>query len=92
MTGQALSEKVFILPEVLDLRAAAPLSGDLLALRGRALYLDASGVKTVGALCLQVLLSARVTWQRDDLPFSVVTPSAAFSSAMGLFGAPFLAG
>ncbi len=88
MTQQSLTETVFLLPDVLDLRAAAPLAGDLLVLRGRALRLDASGVQSVGALCLQILLSARVTWQADKNPLTIVTPSTAFNDAMRLFGAP----
>lgn len=88
MTQQPLAETVFLLPDVLDLRAAGPLAGDLLALRGRALRLDASGVKSVGALCLQVLLSARLTWEADKNPLVIAVPSQAFSNAMRLFGAP----
>lgn len=90
MTQQPLSETVFLLPDVLDLRAAAPLASDLLALRGRALCLDASGVKSVGALCLQVLLSARMTWETDKKPLVIAAASPAFSSAMRLFGAPII--
>ena len=63
------------LPETLDLRAATPLASTLLAARGAALTLDASQVASVGAQCVQVILSAKLTWRRDGQPFAIVDKS-----------------
>ncbi len=78
---------VVTLPEVLDLNAAAPLAAKLRVLRGRPVALDASGVQRVGALCLQVLLSASATWAVDNVPIKLIGASRAFNEASILFGA-----
>jgi chemotaxis protein CheX len=85
-----LSPNVVRLPDVLDLKAAAPLREELLAARGSAIQLDASHVQRVGGLCLQVLLSARQTWAEDKLALRVVEPSAEFNDGIALFGAAAL--
>jgi chemotaxis protein CheX len=72
----------------LDLNAAAPLAGEFMRLRGKDLQVDASGVERMGAQCLQVLLSARATWETDQAAFSVVSPSADFAAVLALLGAP----
>ena len=75
------------LTDVLDLTEARPLADALLRARGRPLVLDASGVERLGALCLQVLIAARRTWEADAAPFSVVRPSAAFAEHCARLGA-----
>ena len=82
------SAAVLRLGQVLDLNAAGPLAHASLALRGRAVEVDASAVEWLGAQCLQVLLSARATWDADGAAFSVVTPSNEFTSTLALLGAP----
>ena len=78
------------LADVLDPAGAATLTSQLVALRGQRVVLDASAVERVGGLGLQVLLSARATWEADGRPFAVVTPSVAFQDAVALSGArPF---
>lgn len=78
------------LPAILDLNAVGPLAHDILAVRGQALTLDASEVRRLGALGLQVLMSARNTWEHDGLPFFVAQPSEAFCDALASFGSePF---
>lgn len=77
-----MDDGVVTLPAVLDLGAAAPLRLLLLAGRGMALAVNASGVRQMGGLCLQVLLAAQAAWQADGLPFRILTPSAAFSDAL----------
>jgi len=67
-----------LLPETLDLRAASPLAATLLSARGKSVTLDASQVASVGAQCLQVILSAKLTWRRDGSPFAIVDASEAF--------------
>jgi chemotaxis protein CheX len=78
------------LPQILDLGAAAPLREALLAARGNALEIDASGVERLGGLCLQVLVSAQRTWSADGAVFRVINASAAFSEAARLMAAPEL--
>ncbi len=79
-----------VLPSVIDLKAVTPLHQEVLALRGRALTIDASEVTRLGALGLQVLLSADATWKLDGNPFSIVKASDEFSGALQLFGASAL--
>lgn len=76
------------LSPVLDLQAAEPLRAELLALRGRPLRIDASQVSRMGGLCLQVLLSARVSWAEDSLPIRVESPSESFLEQLAAFGGP----
>ena len=75
------------LPPILDLQTVGPLALDLQARRGQPLILDASQVERLGGLGLQVLLSARMTWARDRLPFAIDARSAAFDEALALCGA-----
>lgn len=75
------------LPPVLDVRSAGPLCERLRAVRGTGLKLDASEVERLGGLCLQVLISARKTWQADGKAFAVLAASDAFSAALKLSGA-----
>ncbi|MBY0565071.1 MAG: STAS domain-containing protein [Hyphomonadaceae bacterium] len=72
------------LAPTLDLAAAAPLRQALLAARGQPLRIDASDVERLGALCLQVLLSAKLTWAQDGCAFSIAEPSGAFMEAARL--------
>ena len=91
MTGLAEGGAVRVrLPRSLDIASVEPLASALLALRGSAIDLDASEVERLGALGLQLLLSARLTWRTDKVAFSVVDPSAAFAGDAALLGAPFL--
>ena len=79
-----------VLPDVLDLRAAAPLAAELAARRGQDVTLDASRVRRLGAQCLQVLLSARACWQREGARFSVAAASSDFTDGLALLGATSL--
>ena len=74
--------------QVLDLQAAEPLRAELMALRGRPLLMDASQVSRLGGLCLQVLLSARVSWAEDGLPLRIEQASEGFLEQLAAFGAP----
>ena len=79
-----------MLPEMLDLRAAAPLAAELMARRGQNTELDASRVRKLGGQCLQVLLSAHACWQAEGRHFRVVAPSSDFIDGLALFGASSL--
>lgn len=81
-----MSDTDFALPSALDTGSAAELAERLTALRGQPLTLDASGVSRVGALGLQVLLSARVTWARDGARFKIDRPSEALEAALARAG------
>ena len=71
----------------LDLKAAAPLARELLDARGSDLTLEAGEVRRLGGQCLQVLLSARQSWDRDGQSFAILDPSTAFLEAATLMGA-----
>ncbi len=75
-----------ILTSVLDLRAAAPLADELLALRGNDLVIDASKVERIGAPCFQVLLSAVKTWAVAGHTIAIFDESPAFSEAASHLG------
>jgi chemotaxis protein CheX len=79
---------VLELPAVLDLKAAAPLAAALLERRGTELVVDASRVEKLGGQCLQVLLSAALTWKGDEQSFGVVDPSAGYLESLALLGVP----
>ena len=79
-----------MLPEVLDLRAAAPLAAELMARRGLDTELNASCVRKLGGQCLQVLLSAHACWQAEGVRFRVVAPSSDFIDGVALLGASSL--
>jgi chemotaxis protein CheX len=79
---------VLELPEVLDIKAAAPLASAFLERRGTEIVVDASRVDKLGGQCLQVLVSASLTWHADEVSFGVVDPSVGFLEALTLFGVP----
>jgi chemotaxis protein CheX len=93
MAMQAMTESqpaTLKLRPVLDLRAAAPLKAEFGALRGRPVSVDATDVDRVGALCLQVLMSAHSTWTSDGVGFSLGKTSPAFEEGLETLGASFL--
>jgi chemotaxis protein CheX len=79
------------LADILDLTEARPLAEALTELRGRPVEVDASRVERLGALCLQVLISARRTWVEDGAAFSIVRASPAFVEQSARLGAAGLA-
>ncbi len=74
------------LAEVLDLNEATALHGKLMALRGKDVELDASGVKRMGAQCVQVILSAKKLWDEDKKTLKVGDASDSFKATMQLIG------
>jgi chemotaxis protein CheX len=87
MTSSSPDDLVTVrLADVLDLKAAAALHGELLPLRGQDVTLDASMVSRLGGQCLQVLLSALETWKADGRSLSFDKPSTAFIESFELFG------
>jgi chemotaxis protein CheX len=57
-----------------------------LSYRGNDLQVDGAQVQRIGGQVVQVLLSARMTWQQDGLNLRVVKPSAAFAEVVELLG------
>lgn len=82
-----MSDVLKLVP-VLDLNAAEPLKAELLARRGADLTIDASAVDRLGGLCLQVLLSAKRTWQADGVNLKLEPLSDALAEQWVAFGAP----
>ena len=76
------------LPAVLNSAQASALARDLGALRGNPLAIDAGSVRQIGALCVQVLVSARNSWAADGLAFSVSAVSESLLEQWALCGAP----
>ena len=74
------------LAEVLDITEAAPLTGELLKLRGSEMRIDASAVRKLGGQCLQVLLCAFVTAAQDGTHFEIVSPSEEFLECVEAYG------
>lgn len=85
--AEALPSASLKLRPVLDLTGAGPLRAELLDLRGSPVSVDATDVDRLGALCLQVLLSAKATWEHDGLPFTLAGTSSAFDEALATLGA-----
>jgi chemotaxis protein CheX len=88
MSNHPPPPQIVELPQVLDLTAAAPLTEQLLSLRGLDLSLDASHVARLGGQCLQVLLSCAATWKADGAKLEFVGESDAFVEALQQFGIP----
>ncbi|MWD26484.1 STAS domain-containing protein [Aquicoccus sp. SCR17] len=72
----------------LDGPAAGSLAGELTALRGGPLTLEAGGVDFIGALSLQVLVAAHRQWKADEQLFRIDAPSDAFLEGCRLLGIP----
>lgn len=78
---------VWLLPESLDLRAAAELRDGLLARRGADLDLDGSAVTRLGAGCLQQVLAAWRSWSAEGRSLRIVRPSVALLNNLSVMGA-----
>ena len=74
------------LPASLDLLAARPLAAALLERRGKPITIDASAVGQIGAQCVQVLLSAKRTWETDGVPLSIVNCATRMIEDLKLIG------
>jgi chemotaxis protein CheX len=74
------------LADVLDLKAASALTAELLGARGRDVELDGSAVQRLGAQCLQVILSARNTWDKDGVSLQIVNASHDLVEGLELLG------
>ncbi|MBO0903056.1 STAS domain-containing protein [Jiella sonneratiae] len=82
----AVEGAVYTLPEILDLKAATPLTEKLMSLRGQNIVLDASKVERLGTQCVQILIAAAATWKDDMAAFSIAEPSDSFTSGLQVLG------
>ncbi|HXW72753.1 MAG TPA: STAS domain-containing protein [Methylocella sp.] len=73
---------VLELPDILDLKAATPLTVQFLSARGVPLDVDGSRVERIGGQCLQVLLSAVKTWRADGNKFRLIKLSKEFRDGL----------
>jgi chemotaxis protein CheX len=86
MPSDATPRTILKLPKVLDLNAAGRLHEQVLAHRGADIDVDASEVVRVGAQCIQVLLSAVMSWRAENLRFKVESASNSFVNTLDLLG------
>ena len=77
-----------MLDQRLDLTASSALCAALKERRGNTIIIDAENVEHLGSQCLQVLISAAVTWRADNAELAYSGQSSAFSEALQNFGAP----
>jgi len=84
--GDGMSGTPLELEARLDLRAAAPLAGAIIARRGDDLALDASHVEHLGALALQVIRAAARTWAADGHVLTLEGASVALADQLSLMG------
>ena len=86
MKGKSAAIQELSLDAVLDLNAASGLHSKLMAARGGDLMIDASAVERVGALCIQVLMSAAKTWEQEKHSLTFSKMSDALAKTMQLSG------
>jgi chemotaxis protein CheX len=86
MSGKSGAVKKLSLGKVLDLNEATALHSKLMTLRGNDLAIDASSVERVGALCVQVLMSAAKSWEEEKRSFTFSKMSDALAKTMQLIG------
>jgi chemotaxis protein CheX len=75
-----------VLDADLGAKAAPGLQAALLERRGQPVVVDASKVGHIGGGCLQLLLSAKLTWESDKQSFSLVSPSQQVLQALEFTG------
>lgn len=61
----------FILPDVLDQRGAQNVSQQLIALVGQPLVIDASALRRLGAVGLEMLIATQRQWREDGANFHI---------------------
>ncbi len=74
------------LAEVLDLKAATTLASELMAARGGDVALDGASVQRLGAQCLQVIMSAHATWNKEGGTLQIINPSHDLIEGLELLG------
>lgn len=75
-----------VLPDLLDISTAAAVRQMFLDHRGSDLALDASSVRKVSAVGMQVVISALRTWQSDGHVLRIDAPSKQMCDAFDIMG------
>jgi len=75
------------LPETMDRKAVLALQRTLLDQRGADAVLDASQVRRMGGLAIEMLIAARKQWQSDGKTLSIRDASDQFVTALEAVGA-----
>lgn len=86
MDLETAGDRAIVLEDVLDTAKAASLRDQFQMRRGHDIEVDASGVRHLGALCAQVLLSAAATWRNDERKLAIVGPSEPFREGAAILG------
>ncbi len=84
--AELVAENSLVLDADLGAKAAPKLQAALLERRGHPVVIDASKVGHIGGGCLQLLLSAKLTWESDKQSFSLVSPSQPMIQALEFTG------
>jgi chemotaxis protein CheX len=85
---QTVEAEAYKLPPAVDISSAKAIVADLSQRRGTPLAIDASDVGRIGGLGLQVLLSAKASWDQDGVALKFTKWSDAFERDIALLGAP----
>lgn len=59
------------LPEVFDQRAAQTIALQLIGYIGQAVVIDASAIRRLGGVGVEMLISAQRQWQNDNADFEI---------------------
>lgn len=84
-------QQTYVLPERLDTGAASDLAAALRAQPPEPLTIDASAVQSIGALCMQVLVSAALQWNAYGARYRIVEASAGLAEGCRILGVPLTA-
>lgn len=84
--SRTVSRAPLRLPVKLNSAGATDLRAEIAARAGADLTLDAGDVAQVGALCLQVLLSARAAWRQAGHAFEITNLSSQVCASMAVLG------
>lgn len=80
-----------ILPEIMDTSYVQSFL-ECLCAQEKNFSLDGRHVERVGGLCLQLMISARVTARARNMHFKINNPSEALKESLRLLGGEFLLG
>jgi chemotaxis protein CheX len=76
------------LPRRLDCQATGILHETLLARRGEPVTVDAGAVTFLGAIALQLMVSAQAQWRSDGIAFRITPQSRGFTDGVAALGLP----
>lgn len=75
-----------VLNAKLDTSNAGQLRDELVAANGKDVVLDAAQVDQLGALCAEVLMSAKHLWAQQGKSFTIESPSPQLVDNLGRMG------